>query len=217
MTVTFSATAAEPGPDGNAAHPWPTAAILREVQAVGRPYKYLEGRAVPYETWADIGWFVESHAAGSLKKSTRESARNAPLLLFHDNTRFPVGHAESWSHGDDGLHGVWQLNDRAEAQEAARLAESGDLVGLSIGFQPIRSDWEMADDWNPDLGGDHKDRVTRTESRLIEVSMTPTPAFAQAVVTQVRELVYTRTARQRCVGPLAVDRWRDELERLRSG
>ena len=43
---------------------------LREVQAVGRPYQYLEGQAVPYDTWADLGWFLESHRAGSFKRST---------------------------------------------------------------------------------------------------------------------------------------------------
>jgi HK97 family phage prohead protease len=217
--TSFAATATAPGPDGNAAHAWPTAAVLelRDAQAVGRPYRYLEGRAVPYDTWADIGWFVESHAAGSFKKSTREAAKAAPLLLFHDHSRFPVGHAERWAHEDDGLHGVWRLNDRAEAQQAAVLAESGDLVGLSIGFQPIRSDWALVDDWNPDLGQDHKDRVLRTESRLLEVSLTPTPAFAEAMVTEVRAaLAYTRAARQVFLGPRAVDHWRAEVERLRS-
>jgi len=214
--ISFTSTLATPGPDGNLAHGWPSAAVLREVQAVGRPYRYLEGRAVPYDTWADIGWFVESHGPGSLKKSTREAARRAPLLLFHDNTRFPVGHADIWRHADDGLHGVWELNDRPEAQEAARLAESGDLVGMSIGFQPIRSEWTMADDWDAELGPEHKDHVVRTESRLVEVSLTPTPAFAQAMVTAVRELCYTRAARSAYLVTPEVDRWRTEVDRLRS-
>ena len=96
-------------------------------------------------------------------------------------------------------HGVWRLNDTADAQRAAQLAEAGDLIGLSIGFQPIRSDWELVDDWDPDLGLDHKDRVTRLESRLLEVSMTPTPAFQEAKVTLVREQsVYTRRRRGPC-------------------
>ena len=216
--TTFHATAGSPGPDENRRRDWFAVEplMLRDVQAVGRPYRYLEGRAVPYDTWADIGFFMEAHAARSFMKSTKEAAKNAPLLLFHDNKAWPAGHAESWTH-DDGLSGVWRLNDTAEAQRAAAMAESGDLVGLSIGFQPIRSDWELVEDWAPDLGPEHKDRVVRTESRLLEVSLTPTPAFAEAQVSAVRQQsYYTRQARSACLGPLAVHHWRAELERLRS-
>ena len=31
-------------------------------------------------------------------------------------------------------------------------AGDGDLVGLSVGFQPIRSDVALAAEWNPELG-----------------------------------------------------------------
>ena len=170
---------------------------LRDAQAVGAAgrYKFLEGVAVPYDTWADIGPFVEQHAAGSFSRSTKGAGKNLPLLLFHDNRKWPVGHAERWSH-DRGLAGVWRLNDTDDAQTAAQLAEAGDLRGLSIGFAPIQSQWDprSQSDWNPDLGPDHKDRVTRIESRLLEVSLTPTPAFADAQVSLVRT-AYTRDGR----------------------
>jgi phage head maturation protease len=81
---------------------------------------------------------------------------------------------------------------------------------LSIGFSPIQSSWEYVDDWNPDLGPTHMDRVTRTESRLIEVSLTPTPAFEGAQVTLVRS-----AERPRPRGDTKVDVWRRELEKLR--
>src|SRR6516165_2484731 len=156
---------------------------LRDRQLVGKPYKYLEGRAVPYDEWADIGWFLEQHQKGSLDRSTKSgSAQRLPLLLWHDNRSWPIGSSESWDSQDDGLHGVWRLNETGDAQQAAMLAESGDLANLSIGFSPIQSSWEYVDDWNPDLGPTHMDRVTRTESRLIEVSLTPTPAFEGAQV-----------------------------------
>ena len=132
---------------------------------------------------------MEAHAAGSLKQSTSAGkGRTLPLLLFHDNRSFPVGASEQWTHTPDGLDGVWKLNDSPEAQQAAGAAERGELTGLSIGFQPIRSDWDMVawDDWDPDLGPDHMDHVTRLESRLVEVSITPTPAFTDAQVNSVR-------------------------------
>jgi hypothetical protein len=186
---------------------------LRDVQTIGHPYRYIEGRAVPYETWADLGWFVECHARGSFKRSTTgRSGKGLPLMLFHDAQRFPIGHAERWENDDDGLRGVWQLNDTSDAQTAARMAETGDLVGLSVGFQDVRSpQWEFPDDFDPLGGLDQKARVTRVESRLVEVSMTPTPAYVDAGVTMVRTRAVPPAPRER-----DVDRWRRVVDDLRS-
>jgi HK97 family phage prohead protease len=213
---TFEATAANPGPDGNAEqHPaYRSTFALRDSGRVG--HHYLEGRAVPYDTPANVGWFMEAHAFKSLERSTRGgTARQLPLLLFHDNRSWPAGHAEQWTHEADGLHGVWRLNDTPEAQQAAELAAAGDLTGLSIGFQPIRSQWEMLDqgEWDPDAGPDHMDRVTRLESRLLEVSLTPTPVFADAEVTMVRHArrTYSATDRRTWLGGTGtpeLDHWR---------
>jgi hypothetical protein len=191
-----------------------------DAQAVGVTpgrYNFLEGRAVPYDTWQDLGFFLELHAAGSFERSTKAgSGRQLPLLLFHDNRSFPVGHAEKWDH-DGGLNGVWRLNDSPEAQRAARQAADGDLTGLSVGFQPIRTDRQYVDDWDPELGPEHKDRYTRLESRLLEVSLTPTPAFADAEVTVVRT-AFDVQQRASMVPHrvLEADRWRQEVDALRS-
>jgi HK97 family phage prohead protease len=192
---------------------------LREAQAIGKPYRFLEGRAVPYETWGDVGMYLEQHAADSFRKSTAGgSGKKLPLLLFHDNRSFPIGHADSWSH-DGGLHGVWRLNESEEAQRAGRAAEDGDLVGMSIGFMPIRSEWDFLDweDWNPSLGPEHKDKVTRQESRLLEVSLTPTPVFAEAEVGCVRTSYSAETRAAKLGQPVrVVDAWRQTVEELRS-
>ena len=47
-----------------------TSLQLRDTQLVGKPFKFLEGRAVPYDTWANIGWFLEAHQPGSLDETT---------------------------------------------------------------------------------------------------------------------------------------------------
>lgn len=195
-----------------------TGLALREAAASpgAGPYRWLEGLAVPYGRYGEIGGlfpFLEQHAPGSFERSTKGGAGKAlPLLLFHDNRKMPAGHAEKWSHDADGMRGVWRLNATPEAQLAAELAQAGDLTGLSVGFMPIRSKWEtLADEeWAPELGPEHWDRVTRLESRLFEVSLTPTPAFAEASVALVRS-AYRRTQPER-----AVVAWRRELERLRS-
>lgn len=219
---TVLSDAAHPGPDGNLPQDrvWSAGLELVDAQTVGKaPYRYLEGMAVPYRTWGDIGWFLEQHDEGSFAHSTRGgTGKSLPLLLFHDNRSWPAGHAEKWTHEADGMRGVWRLNDTPAAQQAGALADNGDLTGLSIGFAPIRSKWEFLDldEWDPDLGPDHKDRVTRIESRLLEVSLTPTPAFLDAKVSSVRERSrYSGEARRSLLGSGEVDAWRREVDKLR--
>jgi HK97 family phage prohead protease len=191
---------------------------LREVQAVGRPFRYLEGRAVPYNTWQDVGPFMEMHAEGSFARSTRVgTGQGLPLLIGHDHSDLDnlVGHAEKWRHDPTGMYGVWRLNDSPKAQQAARLAESGDLTGLSVGFQEIHRDYvRQPRDIDIARGREHKDWVVRTESRLMEVSLTPVPAFADAEVICVRS-VYDPDRRQ--VHPIPtpdLDIWRAKLAAL---
>lgn len=183
-----------------------------EVSASGR---WLEGRAVPYGEWANIGWFVEQMALGVFERSIAEAAKGLPLLLWHDNRTWPVGVSEQWTESAAGLDGVWKLDGSTEAERAADLADKGMLTWMSVGFVPIRSEWEFVDweDWDPDLGPEHMDKVTRLEGRLLEVSLTPTPAFAGAQVSLVR----TREAKKVRQGRTApgVEAWRSYLESVR--
>ena len=150
-----------------------------------RPYTELRGRAVPYGAWTNRGWFMESVAFGCFDKSLAEAGGTGlPLHLFHDSDTFPVGVSTEWESRKDALYGTWRLDKSPEAQRAAQLAADGMLTYLSVGHAPIRSEWSFvdADDWNPDLGPDHMDKLTRVESRLVEVSMLTAPAFPQAQI-----------------------------------
>ena len=204
-----------PIPDDMEQRTYAVALELREVETTGAgPYTYLEGRAVPYDTWGDCRWFLEQHAADSFKQSTAGgTGKGLPLLLFHDNRSFPIGHAEKWRH-DDGLVGVWKLNADADAQRAAQAVKAGDMNGMSIGFQPKESDWHYCAEWDPDRGDDHKDRVVRQRSRLLEVSLTPTPVFEDASVTLVRSSF--DPDRRRSARVREVNAWRETVDRLRS-
>ena len=185
---------------------------LRDVQADGR---YLLGRAVPYNEWTNIGWFAERFAIASFARSIAEAANGLPLLMWHDNRTWPIGVSDKWSDVAEGLDGVWKLDTSEEAERAADLAEKKMLTGLSVGFVPIRSTWEMVDwdDWDPDLGIEHMDKVTRDEARLLEVSLTPTPAYAGAQVSLVR----TREAKKVREGRASaeLEAWRNYLESVK--
>lgn len=166
---------------------------MREVEtsASGR---FLEGRAVPYNVWTDTGWYMERIMPGTFTKSIQEAANGLPLLLFHDSRKFPVGVAEQWREESDGLYGVWRMDeDDDAAMRALAKAGKGMLSSLSVGFVPIEN-WIDDDgrlrDVNNEVEIDDTGMVwvTRRQARLLEVSLTPTPAYAGADVLAVREL-----------------------------
>ena len=175
---------------------------------------HLEGTACMFNVWAHRGFFLESLAAGSFDKSLAESAAALPLLLFHNDDLFPVGVADDWRANTKRLDGVWRLDESDMAQRAAQLAKDGLLTGLSVGINPIRSDWQFvaSDQWNPDLGEAHMDRVTRLESRLLETSLVSTPAFDMARV----KLVHTATPRREQRPHPRLDAWRAWREQIGS-
>lgn len=179
---------------------------LAEVDATDS-LRHLAGRAAPYGAWASRGWFLESFAESCFDKSLKESARGLPLLLWHDHESFPIGTASSWQSKSDGLWGQWRLDGSPQAQRAARLAKEGGLDGLSVGYLPLRSQWEYTpeEDYDPD-DADTLDRCTRIEARLVETSLTPTPFFVDATVTHVADAGHARPH---------LDAWRVTLERLR--
>ena len=162
---------------------------LEAIADTGVHYRSMTGVVVPYDVAADVGFFTESFARGSFTRSLANKSA-VPLLLFHDNRSFPVGVSELWSDDAIGLIGTFTLNLSVEAQRAGAAAERGELTGLSVGFQPVKSEWQYAHDWNPDEG--RVDHVTRTRARLLEVSMTPTPAYADAQVLTVSADVLDR-------------------------
>lgn len=180
--------------------------------------RFLEGRAVPYNRWADIGWFRERFVPGAFTKSIREAAKKLPLLLWHDNRSFPIGVTDEWRDNDAGLDVVWRLDvDDPRAVEAARKAREGMLTGLSIGFAPIMKPQKDAQgrefDANNTIDIDDMGvmSITRHEARLLEVSLTPTPAYAGAKVALVRSRTGQPGQRRRSA---EIDAWRRYLEEL---
>lgn len=147
----------------------------------------LKGRAVSYVTLATRFWYRLRINEGSFDKSIKESAQDLPLMLFHDLESFPIGRAVEWdSRAGDGLWGVWALDDHPDAQRAARLARDGHMTGLSVQFEYLRSSWEEPPDseWDPDDVLTWEVRNLH-EGRLLETSLLPAQAMADAHVTEV--------------------------------
>lgn len=159
---------------------------VREVETTEN-LSMMRGLAIPYNEWANIGFFMESFAPEAFSRSINRAAdrrlRNGSglaLNLFHDKRSFPIGAATEWQEEEGGLYGVWRLDNSAEAQRAAKMAADGMLTGLSIEFQPVTSDW------TPAQSPDFIEKVRRVEARLGAVALVQTPAYESAGVQLVR-------------------------------
>lgn len=156
-----------------------------ELRAVsdGDQRRMMMGLAAPYGQETPIGnMYIESFAPGVFKKSIREAAKGLPLHMFHDSATFPVGKSVGWEETERGLVGTWEFLPAGVdemADKAYRMAQEGFITGLSVGFQPIRSDIDPGSDTRPP-------KVVRLEARMYETSMVTAPAYAGAQVMLVR-------------------------------
>lgn len=128
------------------------------------------GRAVPYETPTTLGGVEESFARESFSV---DDVIGKPLAYRHDQ---PVGIITGAENRDDGLYIDFEIANTNLGRDAATLARMGASRGLSVGFQPIKSAWAKT-----------RDKVQHETARLLEVSLTPYPAYATAGVSDIRE------------------------------
>ncbi|WP_375425984.1 HK97 family phage prohead protease [uncultured Friedmanniella sp.] len=181
--------------------------VAMEVRDLDEKRRRLLGRAVPYDVEIDLGWYKESMAPGVFTKSIKESAKGLPLLLFHDSRQLDsiIGVNEEWQDTKAGLDGVWLLDDDDSARRAAEKAESGSLGFMSVGFQPKSGEAGSQFVWDDD----DVLHVRRVEARLLETSLTPTPAYADAVTTKVRSQPEAQSTP-------SLHRWQDYLTSVRT-
>jgi HK97 family phage prohead protease len=155
---------------------WTANLELRGAETDGRT---LIGRVASYGRVYDVGPFAETLHPGVFSKSIAEAARSLPLLTMHDHSSIPIGKASKWEDSNDELIGHWLMDTRAEAREVQRLIAEEYLGGLSVGFNPIRSQWDASG---------AKPHVDRYEARLLETSLVPVQAYSDAGVLAMRSM-----------------------------
>jgi HK97 family phage prohead protease len=128
------------------------------------------GMAVPYGTETLIGGVRESFAPGSFDL---ENVIGKPLAYRHGE---PVGIITGAENREDGLFIDFDIVDTTLGRDAAVLARTNTIKGLSIGFNPIKSIMSQA-----------RDAIQHTAANLLEVSLTPYPAYSTAGVSSIRE------------------------------
>jgi hypothetical protein len=128
------------------------------------------GMAVPYGTETMIGGVRESFAPGSFDL---DNVIGKPLAYRHGE---PVGIITGAENREDGLYIDFDIVDTTLGRDAAVLARTNTIKGLSVGFNPLKSVMSKA-----------RDAITHTAANLLEVSLTPYPAYSSAGVSSIRE------------------------------
>lgn len=128
------------------------------------------GRAVPYGDSIQLGGVTESFARDAFDPA---DVIGKPLAYRHDQ---PVGIITKAENREDGLYIDFEIGNTTLGRDAATLARMGASKGLSVGFNPVESAWSKT-----------RDKVQHLKARLLEVSLTPYPAYAAAGVSDIRE------------------------------
>ena len=134
----------------------------------------ISGVVVPFNTPTRIGNYVETFQRGAFARTIVERGTRVKLLFAHDLAR-PLGRAVSLVEEQRGLVGTFKVANTAAGNDALELIANGAIDSFSVGFQPVVDDWSQA-----------RDRVTRTECKLLETSLVTLPAFETARIESMR-------------------------------
>lgn len=147
-----------------------------EIRGDGRT---VYGLAVPFDTPAEIREgrqsYLEVFRMGSFAKTINDGVGRVKFLLNHDRQALPLGRAVALREDPAGLVGEFRVSDTEFGSQALELIRDGVLDALSIGFRPIR------DNWNAE-----RSMVERIEAALPEVSAVAFPAYQSALISGVR-------------------------------
>ena len=129
----------------------------------------LTGKIVPF---GEAGNTNQGPVIFSADAFTGLDPANVKLLLEHDQTA-PIGRAETFHTGPDGITGSFRISRTTRGTDALTEAADGLRDGLSVGVKATA--WDTADDGT----------MTVTAAHLVEVSLVTNPAFNSARITDV--------------------------------
>lgn len=138
-----------------------------EIRAVDSERRIVSGIAVPYGQTANIGYYQERFAPGSV-----EMADTVQLYWRHEE---PIGKVLSSRETKDGFEITARISETDRGNEAYTLVRDGVINKFSVGFQPVEHNV------------DKDETIVRTKVLLREVSLVPLPAYSDAKVLSVRE------------------------------
>jgi uncharacterized protein len=155
-----------------------TSPIALELREDGRT---LSGTVMPYNVEARIGSFTETFRPGAFEGA---DPTQVPLFAVHDHESLPIGRALTLTDGPTGLDAELRVSKTTLGDEVLELVRDGAATGLSVGFTPITDKWNAT-----------RSRVERIRAKLVEISVTAFPAYADAKILAVRSEELLRTPR----------------------
>jgi HK97 family phage prohead protease/HK97 family phage major capsid protein len=138
-----------------------------DITAADVERRTIVGTVVPYGQVGNTSLGPVTFAKGSISMGD-----TVKLVLEHDLKR-PIGKATGFVDGPERLVGTFRLSQTSSASDALVEASDGLRDGLSVGARI--NEHTIADDGT----------MVVTAADLVEVSLVHTPAFSQAVVSQV--------------------------------
>jgi HK97 family phage prohead protease/HK97 family phage major capsid protein len=138
-----------------------------DITAADAERRIIVGTVVPYGQIGDTSMGPVTFAAGSVSAGDM-----VKLVLEHDMKR-PIGRATGFVDGPERLVGTFRLSHTTAASDALVEASDGLRDGLSVGARI--SEYTVND----------QGVMVVTAADLVEVSLVHTPAFSDAVVSQV--------------------------------
>jgi len=142
-----------------------------EIRSVDEETRMVSGIAVPYGQTTQVNGYKER-----VEKGAFGSPQNVTLFYGHDHRSggLPIGKVVEARDTDEGLEIKAQISKTAKGEEVYTLLREGVLNKFSIGFQPTKSRRENG-------------VLVREKGDLKEVSVVAIPAYANAVVSEVRD------------------------------
>jgi uncharacterized protein len=137
-----------------------------DITAADPDRRTIVGTVVPYGAIGNTSMGPVSFAAGSIRY------QDVKLVLEHDLKR-PIGKATGFVDGPERLVGSFRISQTSAGTDALVEASDGLRDGLSVGANILEYDI------------DENGTMIVSAANLVEVSLVHTPAFSDAVVSQV--------------------------------
>lgn len=173
--------------------------VLAEATETGN---MITGRAIVYDSVADMGYFDEVIERGALDNTDLKDVR---FLVNHDISKIPLARSRrnngnstmKLNVDDEGLsvRVLLDTENNADARSLYSAVERGDITGMSFMFSVDGQEWE-------NLESDHPTRRIKSIGSVVEVSAVTFPAYDSTEINA------------RCKG--ALDNARSAVETARS-
>nr|DAJ58107.1 MAG TPA: prohead serine protease [Caudoviricetes sp.] len=152
----------------------------------------IEGRAIVYGEWTDLGWFDEIIEPGALNKT---DLRDVRFLVNHNIDMVPLARSRRNNQNSTmqlipdqkgmKIRVTLDIENNNEAKALYSAIKRGDITGMSFMFNIDSEEWE-------DLETEHPKRHITGIGQVLEVSAVTFPAYEGTEIGVRSEGAYSK-------------------------